>query len=138
VLLGKTDTRVLAARWLEQRLHAESTLSDAGGAYSRLDLRHVRYHPWYYDPATASFGDPEGRTPDWLVLQESPLRIYSGTPAPLRQLAQQKYTLVQTFAATNSRSRWAVYDQQDAFFMPFSGFHTVDRPGPTIRIYRRR
>lgn len=137
VVLAKTDTRVLAARWLESRLDPETTLYDGGGPYAQLDLRHVRFHQWYFDPVTGSFGDPEGRTPEWLVLHESPLRVYSTVPAVIRQLAQQKYALVQTFTATTGRSRWAVYDPQDAFFMPFSGFHTIERPGPTIRIYRR-
>jgi hypothetical protein len=31
-----------------------------------------------------------------------------------------------------------MYDRQDAFFLPVSGFSTVVRPGPTVRIYRRR
>jgi hypothetical protein len=44
---------------------------------------------------------------------------------------------VQAFAATRGRARSAVYDQQDAFFLPFSRFDTVERPGPTILVYRR-
>ena len=40
--------------------------------------------------------------------------------------------------ATMRRPGSAVYDPQDAFFMPVSGFSTVRRPGPTIRIYRHR
>ncbi|MGB2716757.1 MAG: phospholipid carrier-dependent glycosyltransferase [Vicinamibacterales bacterium] len=137
VLLSKTDTRVLAARWLTPRLTSEMSLHDATGPYSHLDLAHVRFHPWSFDPATQSFGHPEGRTPDWLVLDESPLRLYSGAPFELRELARQKYSLVHTLTATRGRARSAVYDQQDAFFMPFSRFYTVERPGPTILIYRR-
>lgn len=137
VLLSRTDTRVLAARWLAPRLTSEMSLHDATGPYSHLDLGHVRFHPWFFDPATQSFGHPQGRTPDWLVLDESPLRLYSGAPFELRELARQKYSLVQTFTATRGRARSAVYDQQDAFFMPFSRFYTVERPGPTILIYRR-
>jgi 4-amino-4-deoxy-L-arabinose transferase-like glycosyltransferase len=136
-LLAKTDTRVLAARWLATRLTADMSLHDATGPYSRLDLAAVPFHPWFFDPAAQSFGDPEGRTPDWLVLDESPLRLYSGAPFELRELARQKYSLVQTFPATRGRARAAVYDQQDAFFLPFSRFDTVVRPGPTILIYRR-
>lgn len=41
-------------------------------------------------------------------------------------------------AATKGAARSAVYDLQDAFFMPVSGFSTVIRPGPTVLIYRRR
>jgi 4-amino-4-deoxy-L-arabinose transferase-like glycosyltransferase len=137
VLLARTDTRVLAARWLAPQLTPDMSLHDATGPYSHLDFSQVRFHPWSFDPATGSFGHPEGRTPDWLVLDESPLRLYSGAPFELRELARQKYSLVQTFAATRGRARAAVYDQQDAFFLPFSRFDTVQRPGPTILIYRR-
>ena len=31
-----------------------------------------------------------------------------------------------------------MYDQQDAFFVPFSGLGEVERAGPTVTIYRRR
>ena len=137
VVLSRTDTRVLAADWLRPRLKPEDTLHDAGGAYTTLDLRHVRFHEWRFDPNENSFGHPDGHTPDWLVLTESPVRLYASIPPQLRQLAQEKYTLVYTAAATRGRARAAVYDLQDAFFMPLSRLDTAVRPGPTIRIYRR-
>ena len=136
-LLARTDTRVLAAEWIKNRLRPDDTLYDAGGEYTRLDLHHVRFHDWRFDPNENSFGHPEGHTPVWLILSESPIRVYASIPPPLRQLAQNKYTLVHTVPATRGRPRAAVYDLQDAFFLPFSRFDTVIRPGPTIRIYRR-
>ena len=136
-LLARTDTRVLAARWLEERLRPESSLHDAGGVHTRLDLRDVSFHEWPFDQRTKSFGDTGGRLPDWLVLHESPLRLYATTTWELRQIAADRYTLAAMFPATQGRARSAVYDQQDAFFMPFSAFRTVVRPGPTISIYRR-
>jgi len=30
-----------------------------------------------------------------------------------------------------------VYDQQDAFYVPFANFASVSRPGPDIQIYER-
>ena len=137
LLLARTDTRLLAGRWLETQLTPESTLHDAGGPSVQIDLRHVRFHQWYFDPGTKSFGHPEGKTPEWLVFYDSPLRLY-GRPSPeLRGLAQRKYALVQVFPAMKRRSRFAVYDRQDAFFLPISGFGGVERPGPTVLIYRR-
>jgi 4-amino-4-deoxy-L-arabinose transferase-like glycosyltransferase len=136
-VLARTDTRVLAAAWLRPQLKPEHTLHDTGGDYTKLDLRHQRFHEWPFDPNRNSFGHPDGHTPDWLVLTESPLRLYASIPPQLRQLAQEKYTLVYTAAATRGRARAAVYDLQDAFFMPLSRLDTVVRPGPTIRIYRR-
>jgi Dolichyl-phosphate-mannose-protein mannosyltransferase len=138
VILSRTDSRVLAARWLAPRLRPEDSLWDSGGEYTRLDLSQVDFHPWAYDPNTESFGHPEGRTPDWLVLHESPLPMYTSVPAIIERLARSRYHLVRTVLATTRRPGSAVYDPQDAFFMPVSGFSTVRRPGPTIRIYRHR
>jgi 4-amino-4-deoxy-L-arabinose transferase-like glycosyltransferase len=138
VLLARTDTRVIASRWLRERVEPGATLHDAGSSYSRLDLRNVNYHAWSFDAEKNSFGDPDGRTPDWLVFHASPLRLYSGVAWPLRRLADESYTLVWRIDATHGRPRDAVYDPQDAFFMPFYGFHIVERPGPSIEIYKRR
>ncbi len=138
VLLAKKDTRAIAREWLETHTTADQTLYEAENVYAMLDLRGLKVHSWRYDPATDSFVDAGGRTPDWLVLHESALRTHAGTAAPLRRLAAEKYDLVQTIAATKGASRSAVYDLQDAFFMPVSGFSTVIRPGPTVLIYRRR
>jgi len=137
-LLAKKDTRVLAREWLEAHTTGNDTLYEAENAYAMLDLQTLPVHSWRYDPVTASFVNAGGRTPDWLVLHESPLWTYAAIPTPLRRLAAERYDLVQTIAATKGRARRAVYDLQDAFFMPVSGFSTVIRPGPTVLIYRRR
>lgn len=143
VLLAKTDTRVLAERWLIPRVRPEDSLHDAGSGYAQLDLSRIPAHVWYFDPATNSFGHPEGHTPDWLVIHESPLWTYARVPPELRRLAAEKYMLVQIVRGTKGRPKKqrlvgaAVYDLQDAFFLPISGFSTVERPGPTILIYRR-
>jgi hypothetical protein len=138
ILLARTDTRLLAAEWLAPHLRAEHSVHDAGSNYTRLDLDRLQFHPWAFDPVTGSFGHPLGHTPDWLVLHESPLHLYASTPAPLRRLVMEKYDLVHTVRGTRGRALSAVYDLQDAFFLPLSRFDTVERPGPTIRIYRRR
>jgi 4-amino-4-deoxy-L-arabinose transferase-like glycosyltransferase len=138
LLLARTDTRVLAARWLAPRLHPDDTLHDAGGDYARLPLEGAEFHGWRYDSATRSFGDPTGRTPDWIVLDESPLPAYSSVDAALLSLVEREYVMVHEVLGTRGVTAAAVYDQQDAFFLPVSGFAGVQRPGPDVRIYRRR
>jgi hypothetical protein len=64
--------------------------------------------------------------------------MYTSVPAIIERLAESRYQLVRIIPATMRRPGSAVYDLQDAFFMPVSGFSTVRRPGPTIRIYRHR
>ncbi len=136
--LARTDTRVLAGRWVAAHVRPDESIYDAGGDYAGSDLRNVAAHRWSietFDAATATFRDSGGRVPDWLVLPESPL-VYGSVPSSLRRLAADRYALIDTIAATAGDTSGSVYDQQDAFFLPIAGFGPVLRPGPTIRIYR--
>jgi hypothetical protein len=137
-LLARKDTRVLAREWIATHTTADDTLYEEETGYSMLDLRGLPVHSWQYDQPSDSFVNAGGRAPDWLVLHQSPLSGYARIAAPLRRLAAGKYDLAQTIAATKGGSRSALYDLQDAFFMPISGFSTVIRPGPTVLIYKRR
>jgi hypothetical protein len=137
IVLGRRDTRAIARDWLAPHLTPDSTLHDAGGEYAHLDLGGLRYHQWYFDESAGSFGNGVG-FPDWLVLPESPVSSYTNVPVALRLLAVRDYDLVQVIRGTGTRRTVAMYDQQDAFFMPVSGFSSVERPGPTLRIYKRR
>lgn len=137
-LLARTDTRVIAGRWLVERLRPDDTLYDGGGIYVGLDLDRARFRQRYFDHASESFGTQEHTTPDWLVLHDSPLFLYAKNPFPVQELARRNYVLSYTVRATRGRARSAIYDHHDAFFMPMWGFWTVERPGPTIRIYRRK
>jgi len=139
VLLARTDTRVLAARWLSDRLPPDSTVFQSGREYVRLAIASPRLHEWRYDPATGHFA---GATPDmlpqWLVLCRSPLVEYTPVPPPIADLARRHYTPVREFAGTTDAVDPGAYDQQDAFFLPLAGFRHVLRPGPTITVYARR
>ena len=138
VLLARTDSRIVAGQWLQGQLRPEHSVYDAGGTYVRLDLHGADYHQWIYDPRTHSFGDPDGKTPHWLVITESPLRLYALVEPSLQRLAAERYTPVLVVRGTRTLDSAAVYDRQDAFFMPFSRFWEVERPGPTVTVYRRR
>jgi 4-amino-4-deoxy-L-arabinose transferase-like glycosyltransferase len=138
LVLARTDTRVIAAEWLGPHLQPEHTLYDAGGDYTRLDLRDRRYHEWRFDPAKQSFGHPDGLTPDWIVIADSPLHHYASADQGLRRLVTDRYEPVYTVRGTTSPDAAGMYDQQDAFFVPFSRLGEVERPGPTITIHRRR
>jgi len=137
VLLGRTDSRVLASEWLVPQLRPEQTLHDAGGDYTRLDLGRAQFHDWPYDPSARSFGAPAGALPDWIVLYDSPLTEYAKVPESLRDLVAQRYRLVHEVRAMRA-DEGAVFDRQDAFFLPIAGFSGVERPGPNVAIYFRR
>ena len=138
VLLARTDTRVIASRWLVQQLRDGDTVYDAGDSYGRLDLGNLRPVRQDFDFKTRSFQPPSAETPYWLVLPVSPMLMYGHSHGDVRELAGRDYEQVFEVRGTSHRSPWAIYDEHDAFFMPMWGFWTVERPGPTIRIYRRR
>jgi len=139
VLLAKTDTRVLAAEWLATRVKPDESLYDAGEPYANASTAGVHIHHWStetFDPIANDFKSG-GRLPDWMVLQESPLETYATVPSGLRRLAAERYELAYHIRATRPDRDPGVYDPQDAFFLPISGFSGVIRPGPTLLIYRR-
>lgn len=136
-LLARTDTRVLAGDWLNDRILPGESLHDAGGSYTHLMVWKAS-NRWTYDAGSNAFNGDPSRTPDWLVLYQSPVPVYTSMPAGLRTLAATQYELVHTVHGTRDLSSLAMYDLQDAFFLPFSGFDTVERPGPTVLVYRRR
>ena len=73
--------------------------------------------------------------PEWIVMQDSPLP--SGNQDILIELVKDRYELVSAFQAF-SASGDLVYDQQDMFFVPFSGFEHVVRPGPNFSVFKRK
>ncbi len=138
LLLARTDTRVVASEWINARMKSHDTLHDTGNIFTRLDFWRTDIQQWRYDPETQPFGDPKGRSPDWLVLYESPLVTYITIPAEIVHIARTEYSLMHTVRGTHGRARSAVYDLHDAFFLPVSRFTTILRSGPNIRIYTRR
>lgn len=62
MLLARTDTRVLAGRWLTPLLKPEESLHQAPGSYTALYLPDARVHHWRFDSAINGF-DAEGRIP---------------------------------------------------------------------------
>jgi 4-amino-4-deoxy-L-arabinose transferase-like glycosyltransferase len=138
-LLAREDSRVVAARWLAGQLRHDDTLYDSGGDYARLSWEPgVDFHEWRYDAARRAFGDPQGRTPGWILLYESPLPEYTAPPAGIRELVDARYQLVYRVDGVPASAGSGVYDRQDAFFLPIAGFTGIARPGPTVLMYRLR
>ena len=139
VLLARTDTRVIASRWLADHVKAGESLYQAGSDFADVPLETLRPQAWprgVYDAGSGRFGATT--LPDWLIVPESALALYTSVPSSLRDLATAKYDLVHRVRATRPGVVDAgVYDLDDAFFLPVTGFGAILRPGPTIVIYHR-
>jgi 4-amino-4-deoxy-L-arabinose transferase-like glycosyltransferase len=94
-----------------------------------------------YDPETKRFQADDGtvvENPDFLVLEDSPLRFYPATvPPEIHNLVRSGYVLKQSFGAYEELPEGTIFNEMDALYLPFAGFSGYSRPGPNIFIYRR-
>ncbi len=138
-LLAAPDNRVVAARALADILRAEDRLYQSGASYGRVPvgLNGVGAEPREvtFDADAGTFAPAE---PTWILVQRSPLTIYSRVPDTLTAVLQARFTLVARFPVDAAPGTARVYDQQDAFYVPLSGLTGLRRPGPAFELYRRR
>ena len=74
--------------------------------------------------------------PEYLEVESSGLTFYSAVPAEIAELVAARYTLVHEEVGSRGTGTGR-FDQQDAFYMPVSGFRHYDRMGPDLRLFRR-
>ena len=141
-IITKKDNRLIAGQWMEESIPLGSRIYQTGSKYSRLqsiaglpaDIYYSEFHVPGVHFATRTL--EENNLPDYILMQQSPLKAYDRVPDNLLQKIQTDYRLIKTFIAINpdSDSNW--YDQLDAFYVPFTGFKDLTRPGPNIYIYQ--
>jgi hypothetical protein len=140
-IMAKTDSRVLVAEWFEKNVPPGSTVVQSGSVYGRARFPGaLGYREWRWDGGRRVFLLGSKRmsaqdAPEWIVMQDSPLP--SGNQEILIDLVKERYELVSAIQAF-SASGDLVYDQQDMFFVPFSGFEHVVRPGPNFSVFKRK
>ena len=134
-LIDRTDTRVLAARWFEDR-GVSGKVATVGTVFwgwgepqISLPAKVVRVEPTPEALAAAGV--------DWIVAHDHEVFSSSVDPRVLGALVPE-FELAHRIPAFSGDREDAVYDAQDAFYVPVTGFGVVERPGPDIRIYRRR
>jgi hypothetical protein len=140
-LVAKQDTLVLADEWLKTRLQPSDWIQQAPVPLLYPEVGSPRpANQAAYDAGRHVFLSPAGTivSPDWLVLMDSPLRVYTVMPEGLMTIASRDYTPVMTIAATRGPEMATWFDQQDRFFVPYTNFSVRERPGPEITIWRRK
>jgi hypothetical protein len=133
-LLSRTDNRVVVSQALETILPPDAVVYQTGSPFGRAAWpASIRVHERTFDEASGRF-DPA--PPDWILIQRSPLVVYSPVPPHMPEILDAQYSLVKSFPAGDARPR--AYDQQDAFFLPLGGLEGLDRPGPAFDLYKRK
>jgi Dolichyl-phosphate-mannose-protein mannosyltransferase len=139
-ILTRPDTRLAAARALARTIPPGSLVYQSGDPYGRVPFdvqgSELTVTTCDYDESTGRF-TPDGARPDWIILQRSPLVAYSHVPAGIERIVQSEYEPAGIFSPGETSPR-AVYDQQDAFFLPLDGLDRTSSPGPRIEVYRHR
>ncbi|MEO8259442.1 MAG: glycosyltransferase family 39 protein [Acidobacteriota bacterium] len=138
-IISETDNRVMVARWFTEHVPPGHSVLQSGSSfgYVQLDGR-MQYKFWVWDRSRRVFtygGVPPVGPPDWILVQDSP--IPGAIQDVVKDYLRQDYVLAQQFTALSLPDETRLYDRQDAFFVPFAGFHRVQRPGPNFLLYKR-
>ena len=134
-LAATADTRVLAQRWLELEAPAGSRVAVVGTRFWGWGEPRVPTHLRRVRLARKVVLDP--RQVDWVVTHQHEL-FWSEVPPGFLERNSEHLTLVADFDPQREGGETAIFEQNDAYYIPISGFSGVERPGPHVRIYRVR
>jgi hypothetical protein len=96
-----------------------------------------RYPQWRYDTGIFYFNQKlQTSLPDYIVVQEDAVEPETVLEAGIGEVIQSSYVLRRSFRAMERHVAGNYFDRQDAFYLPFSGFKNVQRPGTNLYIYQ--
>jgi len=159
-LLGEKDNRLVAAEWINENLAEDSSIYVAGFIYGKPRLfptvealeREDREIIEKILTENKERGTDEknikrfrliksyregNALPQYIITEESPLIVYSQIPETIKNLLKDSYHLKKSFEAIKVNNKENLFDQQDAFYIPFVGFQDIQRPGPNLYIYEK-
>jgi len=129
-LLARDDSRLVTRRWIESRFPAGTTIAQIapdGGVVFWHDETEVRY-------ATSTDLPRSGPRPTIVIVQSSPLRSPRDDLGEVDAILKADYQLAYERRVVTPDSA-NVYDLQDEFYLPLTGFRGIVRPGPNLEVY---
>jgi 4-amino-4-deoxy-L-arabinose transferase-like glycosyltransferase len=136
-LLAATDTRRLAANWLEQNAPAGASIQASyyvSPFYDQAMVDHNRR--WVDDPLAAGF--MQGRyTKRYRMVDGDADYLIVGSKVPGQEPPGPVAGRPRLATFSPGRAEGGVYDPIDSFYVPIWGFGELERAGPTIAIYGR-
>ena len=159
-LLGEKDNRLIAAEWINENLAQGSSIYVAGFIYGKPYLSPTIETLEKEDRGTIEKILSENKEPgaaeenigrfqfikryrdgddlpQYIITEESPLIVYSQIPKTINDLLKNSYHLKKSFEVINVKNKENLFDQQDAFYIPFVGFQEIRRPGPNLYVYEK-
>jgi hypothetical protein len=132
-IIARTDTRVLATRWMAENLPPAAKVVILGNQV------------WFWGQPQlppgvhVSFAKPDVESMKragvgYVVTHEHTLFSSRVDPAVIDRLAPHLRLLADFDPSAPGRGD-AIFEARDAYYVPFHGFAGVTRPGPRVRIY---
>lgn len=139
-LISKKDNRLIAIEWINNNLKKNNSIVQIGAKYSRLELSNKLYE-WTYDDKSGVFEYRKERKnglPRYIIIQQYPVRIWGGVSDEMRKTLDKYYNIIKSFPVIDVNNKSNLFDQVDAFCIPFAGYKSIARPGPNIDIFELR
>ena len=159
-LLAHKDSRLLASEWIYKNLQKGSSFSQVG--WGKIYVKGYDY--WDYNYEKSQFVDKNNMFPKYIIFTKSPLladlqkkypergfkqimtnnyleEVFNRTNkgvVKLSKILKDDYYIKKVFQVININNEDNFFDQHDVFFLPFSGFKDIERPGPNIYIYEKK
>jgi hypothetical protein len=131
-LLARDDSRVLAEHWVMEHYPNGALIGEIGRGSTRLHF--VPPQPGVPSSYKSLAVDEDPGEPDILVVPRSLFDPTVQISAPA-MLLKERYVLSHTVRAHDLTAGGVVYDWQDEFYLPLTGFAAIERPGPNYEIY---
>jgi hypothetical protein len=134
-IVSRTDSRVLAREWLEQYVPPGSTIAQLG-----TDGGHVLV--FQHDSSEVKYIRSDltqpGARPEVVIVNTSPLVAQNRLNSRQVRILSRDYERAIVVTGVPLDEPANIYDWQDDFFVPLTGFKGIERPGPNVTIHIRR
>ena len=133
-IAARTDTRVLASRWLQQHPPDGARVAVYGTQFYPWGAPKIprRLTPVEVDPAVQALAE---KGVGYLVTHDHDLFYSTVDPETMARLAP-RLRLEAEFRPFDPAGAAPIFETADAYYIPFHDFAGVERPGPHVKIHR--
>lgn len=134
-LAARTDTRVLATQWLGAHVAPGDRVAVVGTVFWGWGQPAMPPGVTAVFLPTLDAGTLADSKAAWLLAHDHVLFSSRTDEAALASLAG-RLTPAAVFDPFVGPREGAHFEDADAYYLPYAGFHVLERPGPRVRIYR--